>query len=149
MRTGQRPNEEFHGVDPRAPFCRPSVVGRLVRRMDLADGAEVLEWGVGSGSTAAALAALGMTVTLVESDEAALQRVMQSLREPVTAVRADRPPDTLLGRFALVLLHARDALGDGVAVTARRGRRGATTKLLRSNTVLHRFIRSNTALREL
>ena len=119
MRTVQRPREEFHGTDPRAPFCRPSVVGRLVRRLDLPEGAEVLEWGVATGSTAAELCALGMRVTLVEADESALDRVLHSVRESVTAVRADRPPETLAGRFALVILHARDALGDGVAVAAR------------------------------
>jgi hypothetical protein len=120
MRPGQRTsNEEFQGTDPRAPFCRPSVVGRLVRRLELPEGAEVLEWGVGTGSTAAALCALGMKVSLVEPDESALDRVLQSVREPVNAVRADRPPATLAGRFALVLLHARDALGDEVAVVAR------------------------------
>jgi hypothetical protein len=118
MRTGHS-NEEFQGSDPRAPFCRPSVVGRLVRRLSLPEGAEVLEWGVATGSTAGTLAGLGMSVTLVEPDESALDRVLQSVRDPVTAVRADRPPEALAGRFALVLLHARDALGDEVAAVAR------------------------------
>jgi len=119
MRTVQRPSEDFQGSDPRAPFCRPSVVGRLVRRLDLPEGAEVLEWGVRNGSTAAELCALRMSVTLVEPDEAALDRALQSVRESVTAVRADRPPEALAGRFALVILHGRDALGDQVAVAAR------------------------------
>ncbi len=119
MRSGHRPNEEFQGSDPRAPFCRPSVVARLVRRLELPDGAEVLEWGVAQGSTAATLAKLGMSVTLVEPDESALDRVLQGLRAPVNAVKADRPPSGMAGKFALVLLHARDALGAEVAARAR------------------------------
>ena len=71
------------------------------------------------GSAAVTLARLGMGVTLVEPDEAALDRVLQGLRVQVNAVRAERPPEALAGRFSLVLLHARDALGDDVAATAR------------------------------
>jgi hypothetical protein len=65
------------------------------------------------------LAKLGMSVTLVEPDEEALDRVLQTIRVEVNAVRAERPPSTMAGRFALVLLHARDALGDDAARTAR------------------------------
>ncbi|HVN30961.1 MAG TPA: hypothetical protein VMT45_03160 [Thermoanaerobaculaceae bacterium] len=119
MRSGHRPTEEFQDSDPRAPFCRASVVARLVRRLELPPGSEVLEWGVARGTTAATLARLGMSVTLVEPDEAALDRVLQGVRAQVKAVMADRPPATMAGRFALVLLHARDALGDEVAGTAR------------------------------
>ena len=119
MRSGNRPNEEFQGSDPRAPFCRPSVVVRLVRRLELAAGAEVLEWGVAQGSVAATLSRLGLKVTLVEPDESALDRVLQGVRAEVNAVRADRPPAALAGRFALVLLHGRDALGEEVAGAAR------------------------------
>ncbi|HUM13551.1 MAG TPA: hypothetical protein VLT82_21570 [Myxococcaceae bacterium] len=119
MRSGHRPTEEFQDSDPRAPFCRPSVVARLVRRLELPEGAEVLEWGVAQGSTAGALSKLGMNVTLVEPDESALDRVLQGVRAQVNAVRADRPPAAMAGRFALVLLHARDALGNEVAGTAR------------------------------
>ncbi len=119
MRAGHRPTEEFQGTDPRAPFCRPSVLARLVRRLYLPAGAEVLEWGVAQGSGAATLTRLGMKVTLVEADEAALERVLQGVRAQVEAVRAERPPDAMAGRFALVLLHARDALGDTVASAAR------------------------------
>ena len=119
MRSGHRPNEEFQGSDPRAPFCRPSVIVRLVRRLELPAGAEVLEWGVAQGSVAATLSRLGLKVTLVEPDESALDRVLQGVRAEVNAVRADRPPAALAGRFALVLLHGRDALGDEVAGLAR------------------------------
>jgi hypothetical protein len=119
MRAGQRPTEEFEGSDPRAPFCRPSVVSRLVRRLELAPASEVLEWGVAHGSAAATLVKLGMAVTLVEPDEGALDRVLQETRVEVNAVRAERPPAAMAGRFALVLLHGRDALGDDVASVAR------------------------------
>ncbi|MGZ6140244.1 MAG: hypothetical protein ACXWLA_06200 [Myxococcaceae bacterium] len=119
MRSGHRPTEEFLGSDPRAPFCRPSVIARLVRRIELPPGSEVLEWGVAQGSAAVTLARLGMGVTLVEPDEAALDRVLQGVRVQVNAVRAERPPEALAGRFSLVVLHARDALGDDVAATAR------------------------------
>jgi hypothetical protein len=119
MRSGHRPNEEFQGSDPRAPFCRPSVIVRLVRRLELPAGAEVLEWGVAQGSVAATLSRLGLKVTLVEPDESALDRVLQGVRAEVNAVRADRPPAALAGRFALVLLHGRDALGDEGAGLAR------------------------------
>jgi hypothetical protein len=119
MRSAHRPTEEFQGSDPRAPFCRPSVVSRLVRRLDLAAGAPVLEWGVARGSTAATLTEHELSVTLVEPDESALERVLQGVRAEVAAVRADRPPAALAGRFALVLLHAREALGEDVARTAR------------------------------
>jgi hypothetical protein len=119
MRAGQRPTEEFLGSDPRAPFCRASVVSRLVHRLELAAGSEVLEWGVARGSTAAALVKLGMKVTLVEPDEEALDRVLQETPVEVNAVKAERPPAAMAGRFALVLLHARDALGDDVASTVR------------------------------
>ncbi len=119
MRAGHRPTEEFQGSDPRAPFCRPAVLARLVRRLELPAGAEVLEWGVAQGSGAATLTRLGMKMTLVEADEAALERVLQGVRAQVEAVRAERPPDAMAGRFALVLLHARDALGDTVASAAR------------------------------
>jgi hypothetical protein len=95
------------------------VVSRLVRRLELPPGAEVLEWGVAQGTTAAALAKLGMAVTLVEADESALDRVLQGLRAEVNAVKAERPPPSMAGRFALVLLHRRDALGDEVASVAR------------------------------
>jgi hypothetical protein len=119
MRSGPRPTDEFQGTDPRAPFCRPSVVTRLVRTLGLLPGADVLEWGVVRGTTAATLAKLGMAVTLVEPDEAVLDRVLQGLRTEVNAVKAERPPASMAGRFALLLLHARDALGDEVASTAR------------------------------
>ena len=119
MRAGHRPTEEFQGSDPRVPFCRASVVSRLVRRLELPPGAEVLEWGVAQGTAAATLARLGMSVTLVESDEEALDRVLQGTRSEVNAVKAERPPASMAGRFALILLHARDALGDEVASAAR------------------------------
>jgi hypothetical protein len=119
MRSGPRPTDEFEGTDPRAPFCRPSVVTRLVRTLGLLPGAEVLEWGVAHGTTAATLTKLGMSVTLVEPDEVALDAVLRRLRTEVNAVKADRPPTSMAGRFALVLLHARDALGDDVGTTAR------------------------------
>jgi len=119
MRSGHRPNDEFQGSDPRAPFCRPSVVARLVRRLGLPERAEVLVWGVAHGSTAATLAKLGMSVTVVEPDESALDRVLQTVRAQVNAVKAERPPSGMAGKFALVLLHARDALGAEVAVQAR------------------------------
>ena len=119
MRAGQRPTEEFQGSDPRVPFCRASVVARLVRRLELPEGTEVLEWGVARGSTAATLVKLGMKVTLVEADEEALDRVLQETRVEVNAVKAERPPATMADRFGLILLHARDALGDDVASTAR------------------------------
>lgn len=119
MRAGHRPSEEFQGTDPRAPFCRASVVSRLVRRLELPAGAQVLEWGVAHGTTAATLATLGMSVTLVEPDEEALDRVLQGMRAEVNAVKAERPPASLAGRFALILLHARDAQGDEVASAAR------------------------------
>jgi hypothetical protein len=119
MRAGHRPTEEFQGSDPRAPFCRPSVVQRLIRRLELPPGTEVLEWGVARGTSAATLARMGMTVTLVEPDESALDRVLQGLRAQVNAVKAERPPVAMAGRFALVLLHARDALGEEVASAAR------------------------------
>lgn len=119
MRAGHRPNEEFQGSDPRAPFCRASVVSRLVRRLELPPGAEVLEWGVAQGTTAGTLTSLGMSVTLVDPDEEALDRVLQTMRAEVNAVKADRPPVAMTGRFALILLHARDALGDEVASAAR------------------------------
>jgi len=119
MRAGHRPNDEFQGSDPRAPFRRASVVSRLVRRLELPAGSEVLEWGVAHGSTAATLVKQGMKVTLVEADEEALDRVLQETRVEVNAVRADRPPAAMADRFALVLLHGRDALGDEVASTAR------------------------------
>ena len=111
MRTAQRPNVDLEGTDPRAPFCRPSVVGRLVRRLELPEGAKALEWGVAHGSTAAALAALGLSVTVVDPDESALEKVLAGVSSEVSAIRADRPPSTALGTFDLVLLHARDALG--------------------------------------
>lgn len=119
MHAGNRPTEEFQGSDPRAPFCRGSVVSRLIRRLELAPGTEVLEWGVARGTTAATLAKLGMSVTLVEPDEETLDRVLQTVRVEVNAVKAERPPSTMAGRFALVLLHARDALGEDPARTAR------------------------------
>jgi len=119
MPAGHRPTDEFLGSDPRAPFCRASVVSRLVRRLELAQGSEVLEWGVARGSTVATLVKLGMTVTLVEPDEEALDRVLQETRVEVNAVRAERPPASMAGRFALILLHTRDALGDEVAHVAR------------------------------
>jgi hypothetical protein len=119
MRAGQRPTEEFEGSDPRVPFCRASVVARLVRRLELPPGTDVLEWGVARGSTAATLVRLGMKVTLVEPDEEALDRVLQETRVEVNAVRAERPPATMADRFGLILLHARDALGDDVASAAR------------------------------
>src|SRR5262249_5366305 len=40
-------------------------------------------------------------------------------RTEVNAVKAERPPASMAGRFALVLLHARDALGDEVTSAAR------------------------------
>jgi hypothetical protein len=119
MRAGPRPTEEFQGSDPRAPFCRGPVVSRLVRRLELPPGSEVLEWGVARGTTAETLVGLGMSVTLVEPDEEALDRVLQETRVEVNAVKAERPPAAMAGRFALVLLHARDALGDEVASVAR------------------------------
>jgi hypothetical protein len=119
MRAGNRPTDDFEGSDPRAPFCRDSVVSRLIRRLELAPGSEVLEWGVARGTTAVTLAKLGMAVTLVEPDEETLDRVLQTIRVEVNAVKAERPPSTMAGRFALVLLHARDALGDGAAKDAR------------------------------
>ena len=119
MPAGHRPTDEFLGSDPRAPFCRASVVSRLVRRLELSPGSEVLEWGVARGSTAATLVKLGMTVTLVEPGEEALDRVLQETRVEVNAVRAERPPASMAGRFALILLHTRDALGDEVASVAR------------------------------
>ena len=119
MPAGHRPTDEFLGSDPRAPFCRASVVSRLVRRLELMQGSELLEWGVARGSTAATLVKLGMTVTLVEPGEEALDRVLQETRVEVNAVRAERPPASMAGRFALILLHTRDALGDEVASVAR------------------------------
>jgi len=119
MRAGSRPTEEFQGSDPRAPFCRASVAQRLIRRLELPPAAEVLEWGVAHGTVAPALARMGMAVTLVEPDEAALDRAMRDVRAEVNAVKADRPPATMVGRFALVLLHGRDALGDSPASVAR------------------------------
>jgi len=119
MPAVQRPTDEFQGSDPRAPFCRVAVVSRLVRRLELVPGSEVLEWGVAQGSTAAALVKLGMAVTLVEPDEEALDRVLQETRVEVNAVKAERPPAAMAGRFALILLHSRDALGDDVASVAR------------------------------
>ena len=119
MPAGHRPTDEFLGSDPRAPFCRASVVSRLVRRLELAQGSELLEWGVARGSTAATLVKLGMTVSLVEPGEEALDRVLQETRVEVNAVRAERPPASMAGRFALILLHTRDALGDEVASVAR------------------------------
>jgi len=119
MRAGDRPTDEYEGSDPRAPFCRASVVSRLVRRLELSPGSEVLEWGVARGTSAATLVGLGMKVTLVEPDEEALDRVLQQTRVEVNAVKAERPPPAMAGRFALILLHARDALGDEVASTAR------------------------------
>jgi len=119
MRSGQRLTEEFQGSDPRAPFCRPSVVSRLVRGLELPEQTEVLEWGVAHGSMAGTLAGLGMRVTLLEADEAALDRTLQGVRAEVNAVRADRPPATLAGRFALVFIHGRDSLGEDVAAQAR------------------------------
>ena len=119
MRAGNRPIEEFQGSDPRAPFCRASVVERLIRRLELAPGSEVLEWGVARGTTAVALAKLGMSVTLVEPEEETLDRVLQTIRVEVNAVKAERPPNTMAGRFALVLLHTRDALGEAPTRSAR------------------------------
>ena len=119
MPAGHRPTDEFLGSDPRAPFCRASVVSRLIRRLELVQGSELLEWGVARGSTAATLVKLGMTVTLVEPGEEALDRVLQETRVEVNAVRAERPPASMAGRFALILLHTRDALGDEVASVAR------------------------------
>lgn len=119
MPAVQRPTDELEGSDPRAPFCRASVVSRLVRRLELVPGSEVLEWGVARGSTAATLVKLGMTVTLVEPDEEALERVLRETRVEVNAVKAERPPATMADRFALILLHSRDALGDDVASVAR------------------------------
>ena len=119
MPAGHRPTDEFLGSDPRAPFCRASVVSRLVRRLELMQGSELLEWGVARGSTAATLVKLGMTVSLVEPGEEALDRVLQETRVEVNAVRAERPPASMAGRFALILLHTRDALGDEVASVAR------------------------------
>jgi hypothetical protein len=119
MHAGNRPTEEFEGSDPRAPFCRAAVVSRLIRRLELAPGSEVLEWGVARGTTAVTLAKLGMGVTLVEPDEETLDRVLQTIRVEVNAVKADRPPNTMAGKFALVLLHARDALGENPARAAR------------------------------
>ena len=99
MPAGHRPTDEFLGSDPRAPFCRASVVSRLVRRLELAQGSEVLEWGVARGSTVATLVKLGMTVTLVEPDEEALDRVLQETRVEVNAgkgltARTRSPSDT-------------------------------------------------------
>src|SRR5262245_60032986 len=119
MRSGQHLTEEFQGSDPRAPFCRPSVASRLVRRLELPEPSEVLEWGVAHGTTAGTLAGLGMRVTLLEGDEAALDRTLQGIRTEVNAVRADKPPAAMAGRFALVLIHGRDALGDDAAAQAR------------------------------
>ena len=119
MPAGHRPTDEFLGSDPRAPFCRASVVSRLIRRLELVQGSELLEWGVARGSTAATLVKLGMTVSLVEPGEEALDRVLQETRVEVNAVRAERPPASMAGRFALILLHTRDALGDEVASVAR------------------------------
>lgn len=119
MPAGHRPTDEFLGSDPRAPFCRASVVSRLVRRLELAQDSEVLEWGVARGSTAPTLVKQGMTVTLVEPDEEALDRVLQETRVEVNAVKAERPPASMAGRFVLILIHARDALGDDVASVAR------------------------------
>ena len=98
MRAGNRPIEEFQGSDPRAPFCRASVVERLIRRLELAPGSEVLEWGVARGTTAVALAKLGMSVTLVEPEEETLDRVLQTIRVEVNAVKAERPPKTMAVR---------------------------------------------------
>jgi hypothetical protein len=111
MLTAQRPHADLEATDPRAPFCRGSVVGRLVRRLELPEGARALEWGVAHGSTASALAGLGLQVTLVDPDEAALERVLAGMSAEVTAIRAERPPASTLGQFDLLLLHARDALG--------------------------------------
>jgi hypothetical protein len=119
VRTAQRPPQELEGVDPRAPFCRPSVVGRLVRRLELPEGARALEWGVAHGSTAGALAALGLSVTVVDPDEAALERVLVGIGAEISAIRAERPPQSSAGQFDLVLLHARDALGGDAPRIAR------------------------------
>lgn len=119
MRTANRSPHDLEGIDPRVPFCHPSVVGRLVRRLELPEGARALEWGVTHGSTAAALAALGLAVTVVDPDEAALERVLTGLGAEVTAIRAERPPAPSSGQFDLVLLHARDALGADAPRIAR------------------------------
>ena len=95
------------------------MVGRLVRRLELPDGARALEWGVAHGSTAAALAALGLSVTVVDPDESALERVLTGVGAEVAAIRAERPPPTSAGQFDLVLLHARDALGGEAPTLAR------------------------------
>jgi hypothetical protein len=60
-----------------------------------------------------------MSVTLVEPGREGLEQVLQATRVEVNAVKAERPPAAMAGRFALVLLHARDALGDDVASAAR------------------------------
>jgi len=111
MLTAPRPHADLEGTDPRAPFCRSSVVGRLVRRLELPEGAKALEWGVAHGSTASALAALGLQVMVVDPDEAALERVLTGVSSEVSAIRAERPPATAIGQFDLLLLHTRDALG--------------------------------------
>ena len=119
MRTAPRPQSELEGTDPRAPFCRGSVVGRLVRRLDLPAGARVLEWGVAHGSTASALAALGLQVTVVDPDEAVLERVLAGVSSEVSAIKAERPPATAIGQVDLLLLHTRDALGPEAPRIAR------------------------------
>jgi hypothetical protein len=120
MRASHRSAEDFSGIDPRAPFCRPSVVSRLVRRLELDKGAKALEWGVSHGSVAGVLAgAHDLAVTVLDASELALQKATDAARGGVTAVRAETPPEDLLGGFDLVLLHLRDALGDSPANTAR------------------------------
>jgi len=119
MRTAPRPQSELEGTDPRAPFCRGSVVGRLVRRLDLPAGARALEWGVAHGSTASALAALGLQVTVVDPDEAVLERVLAGVSSEVSAIKAERPPATAIGQVDLLLLHTRDALGPEAPRIAR------------------------------
>jgi protein-L-isoaspartate O-methyltransferase len=120
MRASHRPAEEFSGVDPRAPFCRPSVVSRLVRRLELKRGAKALEWGLAHGSVAAVLAGThGLAVTVLDASELALQKATDAAPGGVTAVRAETPPEELLGGFDLVLLHVRDALGESPASPLR------------------------------
>jgi hypothetical protein len=120
MRLSHRPAEEFSGIDPRAPFCRPSVISRLVRRLELAKGAEVLEWGVLHGSVAEVLAgAHDLAVTVLDSSEIALQRATDAAGSGLTVVQAEAPPEDLLAGFDLVLLHVRDALGETPAAAAR------------------------------
>jgi hypothetical protein len=120
MRASHRSTEEFSGIDPRAPFCRPSVISRLVRRLELVKGARALEWGVLHGSVAGVLAgAHDLAVTMLDTSQLALQKGTDAARGEVTAVRAETPPEDLLGGFDLVLLHLRDALGDSPASTLR------------------------------